>query len=84
MVVEAACENARGIGDLLQGSAKPRRRDDGVRGLQDLGAPRRIDRRLVGDGGELHTRLSLIARGTALLGIVAGAASAIEMRSLTL
>ena len=51
VVVEAAREDARSVGDLLQRGTKTGRRDDGVRRLEDLGAPRGIDRRLVGDGG---------------------------------
>ena len=69
VVVEAACEDARSIGDLLQGSAKTRRCDNGVRRLEDLGAPRRIDRRLVGDGGQLRSALTLLTRRPAAFGI---------------
>ncbi len=39
MVVEAAGENACGVGDLLQRGAQTRRRDQQGSGLQDLGAP---------------------------------------------
>ena len=69
VVVEAAREDARSIGDLLQRSTKTRRGDDGVRRLEDLGAPRRIDRRLVGDGGEFRGALTLLARRPAASGI---------------
>ena len=46
VVIEAAREDARGVGDLLQRGTKTARRDDGVRRLEDLRAPRHIDRRL--------------------------------------
>ena len=42
VVIETAREDPRGIGDLLQRGAQTRRCDDGVRGLQDLGAPGRV------------------------------------------
>ena len=68
VVVEAAREDARGVGDLLQRSTKSGRRDDGVRRLEDLRAPRRIDRRFVGDGGEFRGALTLLTRRPAASG----------------
>ncbi len=62
VVVEAAREDARSVGDLLQRSTKTGRRDDGVRRLEDLRAPRRIDRRLVGDSGEFRGALTPLTR----------------------
>ncbi len=62
VVVEAAREDARRIGDLLQRGPKAGRGDDGVRRLENLGAPRRIDRRFVGDSAEFRGALTLLAR----------------------
>ena len=62
VVVQAAREDARSVGDLLQRGPKAGRGDDGVRRLENLGAPRRIDRRFVGDGGEFRGALTLLAR----------------------
>ena len=52
VVVEAAREDACGVGYLLQRAAQARRGDDRVRGLENLGAPRCVGRGLGGDSRE--------------------------------
>ena len=48
MVVEAAGQDSRSVGDLLQRGAQPRRSDQQGCGLQDLGAPRAVVIRVAG------------------------------------
>ena len=71
VVVQTAREDACRVGDLLQGATQARRGDDGIRGLQNLGAPRRINGWLVSTGGELRGAPPLLARRPAAGGIPA-------------